>query len=214
MSLSELVQRVDDVHRTTQKNVQKIHDRVSSRNDKINRTHKFELGGLVWLHRVFPGTKSPAANGRTRAWFWPCRPDLYVIDKKSSPQHVRIRLHQPHNGNDKAQTVHVHRLKPFHPSQDAFTFGDLNLLDATRHAEQCSSDYWHTPPQPQHLRHQHSLVQKQKSASFAKYLCFIVLIDAPYLSPTFHRLSVYRLFHRLSVHRPTCLAVRAFYVPT
>ena len=135
MSLSELVQRVDDVHRTTQKNIQKIHDRVAARNDKINRSRKFELGGLVWLHRVFPGTKSPAANGRTRAWFWPYRPDLYVVDKMSSPQHVRIRLHQPHDGKDKAQTVHVHRLKPFHPSQDAFTFGDLNLLDATHHGE-------------------------------------------------------------------------------
>ena len=135
VSLSELVQRVDDVHRTTQKNIQKIHDRVAARNDKINRSHKFELGGLVWLHRVFPGTKSPAANGRTRAWFWPYRPDLYVVDKMSSPQHVRIRLHQPHDGKDKAQTVHVHRLKPFHPSQDAFTFGDLNLLDATHHGE-------------------------------------------------------------------------------
>jgi transposase InsO family protein len=129
ITLSQLVQRVNDVHRTTQDNIRKQHERVARLNIDIHRARSFSTGDTVWLHRVYPGTTSPAANGLSRAWFWPFRPDLYTITQSLSAQHVRIQLKDPVNGDAKSQTVHVRRLKPFVPHTDAFAFGDLSLLD-------------------------------------------------------------------------------------
>ena len=128
VTLSELVQRVNDVHRQTQANIEQLHAAVEAKNKSINRARKFSEGDRVWLDRVYPGAASPAANGLTRAWFWPYRPELYVITRLCSEQHACIELAAPDGDDKQHQTVHLRRLKPYLPSVDAYNYGDMDLL--------------------------------------------------------------------------------------
>ena len=105
-----------------------MHDRFIKKNGNLHRTRTFEVGDAVWLHRVYPGRTAKAADGLSRAWFWPFRPEPYEIISKCSEQHVKImRAAAVDRPAGKPQTVHVRRLKPYRPQAYAFNFDDLQL---------------------------------------------------------------------------------------
>ena len=56
-----------------------MHDKFIRKNEKMHRTRTFTTGQQVWLHRVYPGITKPAANGQNKSFFWPFRPDVYVV---------------------------------------------------------------------------------------------------------------------------------------
>ena len=121
LTLSQLVARINDVHSTTQDNINAMHDRTERRNAKLNRTRSFSDGDTVWLHRVYPGKRAPSAGGLHRSFFFPFRPDQYTIIDNKSTQHVRIR----NNRDSKEQIVHTRRLKPCRPQEEAYDPSDF-----------------------------------------------------------------------------------------
>ena len=127
LTLTQLVQRVNDVHTTTQKRVEAMHDKFIRKNEKMHRTRTFTTGQQVWLHRVYPGITKPAANGQNKSFFWPFRPDVYDIISHKSKQHATIR----NRSTGISQTVHTRRLKPYTPQQDCFDFSDLHIQEDT-----------------------------------------------------------------------------------
>jgi transposase InsO family protein len=127
LTLSNLIQRVNAMHRTTQERVEKMHDRFIRRNATLNRTRTFVDRQTVWLHRVYPGIAKPAAGGLNRSFFWPFRPDLYEIIGKPTPQHACMR----NKRTGISQHVSTRRLKPYHPQVDCFDFSDLSIQEET-----------------------------------------------------------------------------------
>ena len=127
LTLSNLIQRVNAVNRTTQDRIEKMHDRFIRRNATLNRTRTFIDRQTVWLHRVYPGITKPTAGGLNRSFFWPFRPDLYEIVGKPTPQHARMR----NKRTGMSQHVSTRRLKPYHPQADCFDFSDLSIQEET-----------------------------------------------------------------------------------
>jgi hypothetical protein len=114
--LSQLVDRINDVHKTTQANIAAMHKRVETANKKMHRTRTFSKNDECWLSRVYPGRNAAAAGGLNRSFFFPFRPDIYTIIDNLSTQHVKIK----NNRTNKTQIVHTRRLKPCRPQDEAF----------------------------------------------------------------------------------------------
>ena len=115
LTLAQLIDRINDVHTSTQANIANMHTRVESNNKKMHRTRTFAKNDECWLSRVHPGRRAAAAGGLNRSFFFPFRPDIYTIVDNLSTQHVRIR----NNRDLKTQIVHTRRLKPCHPQAEA-----------------------------------------------------------------------------------------------
>ena len=116
LTLSQLVDRINDVHKTTQANIAAMHKRVETANKKMHRTRTFSKNDECWLSRVYPGRNAAAAGGLNRSFFFPFRPDIYTIIDNLSTQHVKIK----NNRTNKTQIVHTRRLKPCRPQDEAF----------------------------------------------------------------------------------------------
>ena len=112
-----------DVHRFTQEALRKRHDTYIARNAGLHRPHTFKAGDTVRLHRIYPGK---ARSGTDKAWFWPFRPELYTITDSVSSQHVKIqRAATPDHPAGRTRAVHVARLKPYNPRDDALRYADI-----------------------------------------------------------------------------------------
>ena len=127
LTLSKLIKRVNDTHRTTQERIEAMHDRFIKKNATLNKTRSFTDRQTVWLHRVYPGITKPAAGGLNRSFFWPFRPDLYEIIGKPSLQHAKIR----NKRTGITQHVSTRRLKPYNSQADCFDFTDLMVQEET-----------------------------------------------------------------------------------
>ena len=121
LSLADLVDRINDVHTSTQNNINAMHERNGVHNDKLNHTRTFSEGDECWLHRVYPGRLAPSSGGLNRSFFFPFRPDIYTIVDNMSRQHVRIK----NNRTKKTQIVHTRRLKPSRPQDEAYDTSDF-----------------------------------------------------------------------------------------
>jgi hypothetical protein len=128
LTLTQLIQRVRAVHKTTQQRVEAMHDKFIAKNKSLHHTRSFATGDSCWLHRVYPGINRPAAGGQNKSFFWPFRPDIYDIVEATTKQHVKIR----NRTTGITQHVHTRRLKPYRPQEDCFDFADLQIQQNTQ----------------------------------------------------------------------------------
>ena len=71
LTLAELVDRINDIHKCTQDNINAMHAKVAKGNEKINRTRTFNQDDECWSSRVCPGRLAPASGGLNRSFFLP-----------------------------------------------------------------------------------------------------------------------------------------------
>ena len=91
------------------------------RNAALRGTRKFNVGDTVYLHQVYPASFERC--GTDVKLFPAFRPELFEVIEVVSPQLCRIKEIGPNNGfND---IVHIQRLKPFQPREDAISFDDF-----------------------------------------------------------------------------------------
>ena len=114
LTLTQLIQRVRAVHKTTQQRVEAMHDKFIAKNKSLHHTRSFATGDSCWLRRACPGINRPAAGGQNRSFFWPFRPDMCDIVEATTKQHVKIR----NRTTGITQHVHTRRLKPCRPQED------------------------------------------------------------------------------------------------
>ena len=112
-TLAQLMQRVNDVHTTTQKRAEAMHDKFIRKNEKMHRTRTFTTGQQAWLHRVHSGMTKPAANGQNESFFWPFHPDACDVVSHTSKQHAKMR----NRSTGISQTVHTRRPKESGPAK-------------------------------------------------------------------------------------------------
>jgi hypothetical protein len=99
------------------------------RNASLRGARTFVVGDKVYLHQVYPESFDRA--GVDVKLYPAFRPELFVVLDVVSPQLYRIQeLGHPTGFND---IVHVQRLKPFRPRQDALNFSDF--YDPLRHLD-------------------------------------------------------------------------------
>ena len=121
-TLSELVDMVERVNTSIKAGVAALHASYATRNAELRGARSFTAGDQVYLHRVYPD--STAKAGIDTSFFLPFHPELYTVLTKHSEQHYSIR--RSHDAHGATQVVHVHRLKPHQPRQDAIEYSDLS----------------------------------------------------------------------------------------
>ena len=121
MDITTLLARIQRVEEEIKRGTEALAAANGKRNEGIKRTRSFSVNDLVYLDRVYPDSFVTAGID-TKFWM-PYRPELYIILEKRSERIYHIR--RADNPNEKVLTIHVQRLKPYEPRENALRFEDF-----------------------------------------------------------------------------------------
>jgi len=121
MDITGLVNRIERIDAAIKKGTDALEASYGVRNAELRRTQSFDIGDLVYVHRVYP--ESFVAAGIDTKFWMPFRPELYVVLEKRSVRIYRVR--RADNLNDKTMDIHVQRLKAYEPRENALKFEDF-----------------------------------------------------------------------------------------
>jgi hypothetical protein len=120
-TITELADRVQAIEASIQEGVDALGASYEARNGALQRTRQFKAQDLVYVDRQYP--KKFEIAGIDTKFYFPYRPELYVVLEKRSAQMYRLRV--AHAADAKHEDVHVQRMKPFVSRADALQFADF-----------------------------------------------------------------------------------------